>query len=105
MQQNHVMAPVARVARSRRAGVYRIMLVLLLAAGCSSEDSPRPPADNPDVADPGLVDDDPGATETNFFSIPCAGDADCTTGRVCQLRPDAGASPARSGRCVPEGGG
>jgi hypothetical protein len=81
------------------------MLALLLAGACSSEGSPRAPESNPDVANPGPVDDDPGATETNFFVIPCASDADCAEGRVCELKADAGPSPLRSGRCVPADGG
>lgn len=75
----------------RPAWLGALVVVGALLAGCSSDSSGRGEGASGDPAAPyagGGEGADPGATETNFFSIPCDEDADCGEGRC--LRPDSG---------------
>jgi hypothetical protein len=61
-----------------------------LLAGCSSEPRGEGQGSSGEPVEPYATDEGPGpgATETNFITLPCDEDADCPEGRC--LQPDAG---------------
>ena len=72
--------------------VRRAAVILILVAGCSDREQEA-------LAANAGENQGPGATETNFFSIPCDEDSDCAEGLRCEQleAPDGGLA---LGRCV-----
>lgn len=99
---------------SRRARLALGCAALACALACASSEppidvqaapAPALPAADPFSA-PGGGSEEPPATETNFITLICLGDADCAPGERCTARPaaDAGSPDAGiiPGRCVAE---
>jgi hypothetical protein len=81
--------------RSARGGLIGCLtLALAFALSCAGE------RDSSAIFDPN--GEDPGATETNFFRLPCDEDSDCSEGERCVLPEDPDGGPP-AGRCVSPG--
>jgi hypothetical protein len=68
-----------------------LVVCIGLLAACSSDSRGEAPGARGEPAQPYAGADegaDPGATETNFVTIPCDEDADCPDGRC--IHPDSG---------------